>query len=93
MAYEPVLECSVGHVSRLIAERAFVPEQLLLRLYRLARAESFPESIYFEFVRLEDDYSCAHDGVFGTVAEVVQDFSTFVADYEPYAPNTSTGNA
>lgn len=82
----------MGHASRLIAERTFPPEQLLLRLYRLARAESFPEGIYFEFVRLEDDYFCARDGVFGTVAEVAQDFSTFLADCAPYAPDTSTGN-
>jgi hypothetical protein len=51
----------LGHASRLVATHIFSPEELLLRLYRIANLETFPEHIYFEFVRLEDDLSLAQD--------------------------------
>ncbi|MGC3992128.1 MAG: hypothetical protein QM796_21030 [Chthoniobacteraceae bacterium] len=78
----------LGYAARLIAERTFAPEELLLRLYRLAGSE-FPGSIYFELVGLESAYICARDGVFGTVAEVMEDFATFLANHVRYAPDLS----
>jgi hypothetical protein len=75
-----------GHLSRSLREAASVPEQVLVRLYRLSHPESFPESVYFELIRLEDDYALARDGVFGSVSEVIQEFADFLASYDEYAP-------
>ena len=83
----------LGHASRLLAAYSFTPEQLLLRLYGIASLETFPERIYYELVRLEDEYSLARDGVYGTLTEFAQDTSTFLTEYETYAPDNSTGNA
>jgi hypothetical protein len=83
----------LGHASRLVTAHVFTPEQLLLRLYHMASLETFPDSIYYELSAFEDELSLARDGVYGTVSEVAQDFTTFLATYDSYAPNTSTGNA
>jgi hypothetical protein len=83
----------LGYSSRLVSARAFTPEQLLLRLYGIASLETFPERIYFQLVTLEDDYSLVRDGVYGTLAEVTQDITTFLNEYEQYAPDNSTGMA
>jgi hypothetical protein len=40
----------------------------------LSHPESFPEGVYFELIRLEDDYALARDGVFVCVSEVIQEF-------------------
>ena len=83
----------LGHASRLVTSRSFTPEQLMRRLYGISSLETFPERIYDELVRFDDEYSLARDGAYGTLAEADHDFSTFLADYDSYAPNTSTGNA
>ena len=83
----------LGHSSRLVSSHAFTPEQLLLRLYGIASLETFPKSIYFQLIRLEDEYSLVRDGVYGTLAELAEDITTFLNEYEPYAPDNSTGNA
>jgi hypothetical protein len=83
----------LGHSSRLLAAHNFTAEQLLLRLYDLARLESLHEGIYGDLSGFEDELSLARDGVFGTVADVAQHFTRFLADYEPYAPDNSTGIA
>jgi hypothetical protein len=79
----------LGHSSRLLSSRALTAEQLLLRLYRIASLETFPERIYFELVRLEDELSLARDGVYDTIAEVAQDIATFLTEYDSHAPDNS----
>jgi hypothetical protein len=81
----------LGHASRLVAERAFAPEQLLLRLYAISNHENFPDRICDRLVGLEDDYALARDGVYGTLAEVGRDTASLLKEYEQYAPDKSTG--
>lgn len=81
----------LGYASRLVSSHVFTPDILLLRLYGIANLESFPERIYFRLVTLEDCYSLARDGVYGTPAEVARDVAAFLTEYEQYAPDAPTG--
>ena len=83
----------LGFSSRLISAHAFTPVELLLRLYRISSLETFPERIYFEFVRQEDAISLARDEVYGTLPEVAHHITEFLRAFEPYAPDTSPGSA
>jgi len=83
----------LGHASRLVAAQTSPPEQVLLRIYRIASLETFPDGIYFDLIRLEDGLSLARDGVYGTLAEVRHDIVVFFKEYEPFAPDNSTGDA
>lgn len=78
----------LGAAARFISAHAADSERMLLRLYRVAGLEHFPERIYFQLVSLEDAYALARDGVYGTLAEVRQDFAAFLQEYEPYASGT-----
>jgi hypothetical protein len=80
----------LGHASRVVKSQSFLAEELLIRLYHLS-THSFPRSIYYRLATLEDEYALAKDGVYGVVAEVIQEFSAFLADYEAYAPDVSGG--
>jgi len=76
----------LGHAFRLLESKAF-PEQLLLPLYQLSRIEMFPDEVEYELDRLDDAYYLALDRTYGTMADVAQKFSKFLANYERYAPD------
>ncbi len=80
----------LGHAFRLIAAGAVRCEQVLLRLYSIARLEALPDG--WDISGFEDRLSLARDKVFGTVSEVTESFAEFLATFEPYAPDISTGN-
>jgi hypothetical protein len=40
---------------------------------RVTRTMSFPERVYFDFMALHEQLHLAHDGVYGTVPEVMED--------------------
>lgn len=79
------VEMLLGYASRLIATGIVEPEQLLLRLHRMTSLEDFPESISSQLDSLEDGYYLAQDSVWGTIPEVLSDFSTFLKGYERHA--------
>ena len=83
----------LGHSWRLVTAHVVSAEQILLRLYGIARAVSFPEDIYYTLSGYEDVLSLARDGVYGTVANVAHEFLGFLADYKSYAPDLPTGIA
>ena len=83
----------LGHSYRLITSHAISAERALRLLYPLSCGESFSEDIRFTLSAYDDELSLAHQGVYRTVADVIQQFITFLADYESYAPDTSTVNA
>jgi hypothetical protein len=75
-----------GYLSRYLRENTSVAGQVLVRLCRFSHPESFPESVYFELIRLEDGYALARNGVFGSVSDLIQEFANFLASYDEYAP-------
>ena len=76
----------LGHCYRLARSGAITITDTILRLYRMATTEHFPERIYFELVRQEDAFACARDGVYGTLSEVEQSFTQFLSGFDSYAP-------
>jgi hypothetical protein len=82
----------LGHASRLLAAHTFTPEELLPRLYGVARLETFPESPCFELSAFDDELALARDGTYSTPSDVLRDFAAFLTTFEAYAPDTSTGN-
>lgn len=81
----PVLAL-LGWSSRLLSSQDSTPEQVLLRLYRIASSDTFPENIYFEIMRLEDELFLAGEGIYGTPADVARDIINFLKGYESFAP-------
>ena len=76
----------LGHCYRLTRSHSISITDTLLRLYRMATTEHFPELIYFELVRQEDAFACARDGVYGTLPEVEQSFIRYLSGFDSYAP-------
>ena len=75
----------LGHCYRLARSGAIGTTDTLLRLYRMATTEHFPERIYFEFVRQEDAFALARDRVYGTLPEVEQSFIQYLSGFDSYA--------
>ncbi len=80
------VEMLLGFASHLVETGTVEPEQLLLRLHRMISLEDFPDSISSQLDILEDGYYLAQDSVWGTVPEVLSDFSAFLKGYEQHAP-------
>jgi hypothetical protein len=58
--------------------------ETLLRLYRMARAEAFPDPIYFELVTQEDAYALARDGIYCSIPEVEKSFTDYLSRFQPF---------
>ncbi len=76
----------LGHCYRLALSGAICITDTLLRLFRMATTEHFPERIYFELVRQEDAFALARDHVYGTLSEVEQSFTQYLSGFDSYAP-------
>lgn len=76
----------LGHACRLQQKQTATPQHLLLSIYGAATLDSFPESIYYKLVELDDALSLAKDGVFGSLDEVTAEITAFLANYEKDAP-------
>ncbi|MES2638866.1 MAG: hypothetical protein V4850_05270 [Myxococcota bacterium] len=76
----------LGHGSRVLAAGGLPAGDLLLRLHALARLEAMPSDVDDELSSLEDAYSLACDGVFGTLAEFGQRVAEFLARYDAFVP-------
>lgn len=60
--------------------------ELLIRLYKMADSERFPESIYHALLTMEDQLWLARDRVYGAVEEVVEEFTAYLLQYAEYVP-------
>ncbi len=58
--------------------------QVLVRLYKMSVPEHFPESIYHALLSMEDELYLAHDQVYGTVDEVVTEFTNYLGQFAAY---------
>jgi hypothetical protein len=81
LAYQILL----GHAYRLISSHTVSPEHVLRQLYKLSFYEGFSDEIYIKLSAFDDDLSLAHQGIYRSVADVIQQFIFFLADFEPYA--------
>ena len=76
----------LGHGGRLLAAGRVTAADLILRLHGLAGLESMPSDVYNELSFLEDAYSLARDGTYGTLAEFGQRLVDFLARYDDFVP-------
>ena len=59
--------------------------KILVRLYKMSAVERFPERIYHALLTMEDELSLAHDRVYGTIEEVIAEFTDYLSQYVVYA--------
>jgi len=76
----------LGHCCRLTHSGAISAADTLVRLYRMAVPEHFPERIYCELVRQEDAFSLARDHIYGSLTEVEKSFTQYLSAFDSYAP-------
>lgn len=84
----------LGHCHRVMKARPFslseaFPE-LLVRLYRMADSNNFPDRITSNLIEMEDGFSLARDQnyeVYGTMRDVEVNFIAFLSEFDAYAPN------
>ena len=61
-------------------------EELLIRLYKMAVPEHFPETVYHALLTMEDQLWLAGDGVYGAAEEVMAEFTAYLSRYMSYTP-------
>ena len=76
----------LGHCHARVQGRKNPAEELLVRLYKMAVPEHFPEGVSHALLSMEDQLWLAHDKVCGSVEEVVAEFTAYLSRYAEYTP-------
>ena len=76
----------LGHCYARVQAGGSRAEELLLRLYKMAVPECFPDRVYHTLLSLEDRFWLAHDEIAGTIEQVEVDFVAYLFKFAEHAP-------
>ena len=81
----------LAHCHSLAQSGSLALTDTLVRLHRMSEGEHFPDRVEVTLINLDEDLYLARNNIHSTVAAVELAFTGYLAHFEPYAPDSSTG--